>query len=199
MADTSPWLVVGLGNPGPKYAKNRHNVGFMVVDDLADQVVPSATFRDQFKGQFASITEPPGERSCGRHLLLKPQTYMNRSGESVAAAAAYNRTPVDRIIVVHDEIDFDFGRVAIKVGGGHGGHNGLRDIEQKLSSRSFIRVRLGVGRPVHGEVSDWVLSNFAGEDASFVPDMIERARRATRCVMAEGLAPAMNQFNAAPT
>lgn len=197
MVASTPWLVVGLGNPGPKYAHNRHNVGFMVVDALGEGVVPAPVFKDRFKGRFAAVAPSTGEPGGAGYLLLQPQTFMNRSGDSVAAAAAYNRIPVERVIVVHDEVDFDFGRVAVKVDGGHGGHNGLRDIQRALASRGFLRVRAGIGRPAHGEVSDWVLSDFTGPDASFVSEMIERAARAVRCVIAEGLAAAMNQFNAA--
>ncbi len=191
-------MVVGLGNPGLKYAKNRHNVGFMAVDDLAEHLadagVPSPVFKEQFKGRFASVLGGP---TVGRCFLLKPMTYMNASGDSVVAAAAYNKVESDRVIVLHDEIDFAFGRVAIKKGGGHGGHNGLRDIAKKLGTPDFVRIRMGVGRPTHGEVSHWVLSDFSTPDVPHVPEMIEQVRRATKAVLADGVAAAMNQFNAA--
>jgi PTH1 family peptidyl-tRNA hydrolase len=193
---TPPWLLVGLGNPGPEYAKNRHNVGFMVVERWADRHVTPGIggvgWRAQFKGRATIIqADPP----IGRCVVLEPLTYMNRSGESVRAAADYHEIPLERIVVVHDEIDFPFGRVGLKCGGGHGGHNGLRDLIKHLGKPEFLRVRVGVGRPTHGEVSDWVLSNFRTEDAAFVDDLIDRAEQALSCLLTEGLASAMNQFH----
>jgi PTH1 family peptidyl-tRNA hydrolase len=194
---TSPWLLVGLGNPGPEYAKNRHNVGFMVVERWAEQHVPpgvGVSWKSQFKGRSCSISaEPP----IGRCLLLEPLTYMNRSGESVRAAVDFHAIPIDRIVVVHDEIDFELGRIGLKRGGGHGGHNGLRDLIKHLSSE-FMRVRVGIGRPQHashGAVADWVLSNFSGEDATFVDELVDRAQRALTCLLAEGIDSAMSQFH----
>lgn len=199
MTQSSPWLLVGLGNPGSKYANNRHNVGFMVVERWADRHATPGTggpaWKDQFKGRVTTIH---AGGSIGRVVVLEPQTYMNLSGESVRAAADYHDVPIDRIVVVHDEIDFPFGRLALKRGGGHGGHNGLRDLIKHLGKPSFVRVRVGVDRPRHGEVSDWVLSNFEGEDAAFLPDLIDRAEQATTAVLADGLAAAMNQFNQSP-
>ncbi|PRQ05399.1 aminoacyl-tRNA hydrolase [Enhygromyxa salina] len=196
---SSPWLIVGLGNPGPEYAKNRHNVGFMVVERWAERHVTPGTggvaWKSQFKGRVTSI-HAGGQ--IGRCVVLEPQTYMNRSGESVRAAVDFHDVPLERIVVVHDEIDFAFGRVGLKRGGGHGGHNGLRDIIKHLGKPSFFRVRVGVSRPRHGEVSDWVLSNFSGEDATFVDDLVDRAEQALTCLLAEGLTSAMNRFHPAP-
>jgi PTH1 family peptidyl-tRNA hydrolase len=196
----SPWLIVGLGNPGPEYAKHRHNVGFMVVERWLDRHVTPGTggvaWKSQFKARTSSIHAPA---PIGRAVVIEPQTYMNRSGESVRAAADFYSTPIERTVVVHDEIDFEFGRVGIKRGGGHGGHNGLRDIIKHLGTPNFTRVRVGVGRPVHGEVANWVLSNFSGEDATFVQDLIDRAEQALSCLLAEGVTSAMNQFNRSPT
>ncbi|PRP91756.1 Peptidyl-tRNA hydrolase [Enhygromyxa salina] len=193
---TSPWLIVGLGNPGPEYAKHRHNVGFMAVERFAERHVTPGTggvaWKSQFKGRVASIH---AGAQLGRCVVLEPQTYMNRSGESVRAAADYHDVPLDRTVVVHDEIDFGFGRVGLKRGGGHGGHNGLRDIIKHLGKPSFLRVRVGVGRPRHGEVSNWVLSNFSGEDAAFVDDLVDRAEQALTCLLVEGLTSAMNRFH----
>jgi peptidyl-tRNA hydrolase, PTH1 family len=198
----SPWLIVGLGNPGPEYAKHRHNVGFMVVERWVDRHVTPGTggaaWKPQFKARTTSL-HPSPDRSIGRCVVLEPQTYMNRSGESVRAAVDFYGTPIDRTVVVHDEIDFEFGRVGLKRGGGHGGHNGLRDIIKHLGDPGFLRVRIGVGRPTHGEVSSWVLSNFSGEDAAFVDDLIDRAAQALTCLLAEGVTSAMNQFNRSPT
>lgn len=196
MADASPWLLVGLGNPGAKYADNRHNVGFMVLDAWRDRFMPAPPWSEKHKAQVCSISsQVPGG---GRCVLLKPQTFMNLSGESVGPAARYNRCEVERVLVVHDELDFEVGRVAIKKGGGHGGHNGLRDIIRVLGSRDFLRIRVGIGRPrppFRGDVADWVLTNFTGDDAISLPDMIERARKAIDCVMAEGVRAAMNEIN----
>ena len=194
MADTSPWLVVGLGNPGPKYAKNRHNVGFMVVEGWLDSFSPVPPWRDKFKGRYASINA-----TFGRALVLEPLTYMNRSGESVSAAAKFHQTPAERVLVVHDELDFEFGRVAIKKGGGHGGHNGLRDICTHLGSKDFLRIRVGIGRPTHGDVSSWVLSDFSREDAAELEDVIDTARRAIDRIVADGVDAAMNDINRLPT
>lgn len=199
MPSSSPWLIVGLGNPGPKYAKNRHNVGFMVVERFAERHATPGTggpsWREQFKGKATTVH---ASGSIGRCVMLEPQTFMNLSGESVRAAADYHDVPLERTVVVHDEIDFAFGRVALKRGGGHGGHNGLRNIIKHLGKPSFLRVRVGVDRPRHGEVANWVLSDFSGEDASFVDELVDRAERALTCLLAEGLSSAMNKFNQTP-
>jgi PTH1 family peptidyl-tRNA hydrolase len=193
---TFPWLLVGLGNPGPEYAKNRHNVGFMVVERWAEHhVTPGVggvSWKSQFKGRIASIQ---ADAPIGRSLVLEPLTFMNRSGESVRAAVDFHEIPIDRIVVIHDEIDFEFGRIGLKRGGGHGGHNGLRDLIKHLGSPDFMRVRVGIGRPQHGEVADWVLSNFSGEDAPLVDELVDRAEQALTCLLAQGLASAMSQFH----
>jgi peptidyl-tRNA hydrolase, PTH1 family len=198
----SPWLIVGLGNPGPEYAKHRHNVGFMVVERWVDRHVTPGTgagWKSQFKARTATVR---ADSPIGRCVVLEPQTYMNRSGESVRAAVDFHGTPVERMVVVHDEIDFEFGRVGLKRGGGHGGHNGIRDIIKHLGNPGFARVRVGIGRPIHGEVANWVLSNFSqnssGEDAASVDALIDRAEQALTCLLAEGITSAMNQFNRSP-
>lgn len=194
MAETAPWLVVGLGNPGPKYAQNRHNVGFMVVQAWVDGFSPPPVWRDKFNGRFASINE-----RFGRAIALAPQTYMNRSGESVSAAASFHRIPVAKVVVIHDELDFEFGRVAVKAGGGHGGHNGLRDIVTHLGSRDFTRIRVGIGRPSRGDVSSWVLSDFSTAEHAELDDVVGIARRALDCILEQGVQAAMNDFNRLPT
>jgi PTH1 family peptidyl-tRNA hydrolase len=196
----SPWLIVGLGNPGPEYAKHRHNVGFMVVERWVDRHVTPGTggaaWKSQFKGRTTTVH---AGGPIGRCVVLEPQTYMNRSGESVRAAVDFFGTPVERMVVVHDEIDFEFGRVGLKRGGGHGGHNGLRDIIKHLGNPGFSRVRVGIGRPTHGEVADWVLANFSAELAALVDELIDRAEQALTCLLAEGITSAMNQFNLSPS
>jgi PTH1 family peptidyl-tRNA hydrolase len=135
--------------------------------------------------------------TCGRQrcVVLRPQTYMNRSGGSVVPAAQFHRVPPPQIVVVHDEIDFPPGRLAIKKGGGHGGHNGLRDIVTQLGSADFLRIRLGVGRPVHGEVADYVLSEFSADQQDAAEDLARRAAAALTCMMTDGVVMAMNKFN----
>lgn len=198
MVEASPWLVVGLGNPGSEYAKNRHNVGFMVVERWAERTTSRQggpiVWKSQWKGKTCAFQADLG-KSRARCVVLEPQTFMNRSGESVRAAFDFLHAEVERIVVVHDELDFEFGRLGIKRGGGHGGHNGLRDIIKQLGSPEFARIRVGIGRPQHGEVADYVLSNFTGDDAGFVPELVDRAADALTCLLAEGLASAMNLFN----
>ena len=191
MADMSPWLIVGLGNPGARYARTRHNVGFMAVQAWCESQLPTRpSWTEKWKGSTTSVT-----CHVQRCVVLMPQTYMNRSGSSVVPAAQFHRVPPTQIVVVHDEIDFTLGRLAIKKGGGHGGHNGLRDIVQQLGSADFLRLRLGVGRPVHGEVADYVLSDFSPDEQGPVLDMVERAATALTCMMTDGVVMAMNKFN----
>lgn len=189
MADTAPWLVVGLGNPGSRYAKNRHNVGFMAVESWVSDLGGSP-WREKWKARIADARV--GSARC---VALLPQTYMNRSGESVVPAVAFHHVPPGQLVVVHDELDFPFGRLAIKHGGGHGGHNGLRDLVAKLGFADFVRVRVGIGRPAHGDVSAWVLSDFAGDDLTFLPDLVDRARSAVTAIIRDGVAAAMNLIN----
>ncbi len=201
-ASTEPWLIVGLGNPGPEYAKNRHNVGFMAVERWVDRRAPAGAgpigWRNQWKGRTCSVQPELGSSARVRCVLLEPLTFMNRSGESVRAAFDFLQLGVERLIVVHDELDFEFARLGIKRGGGHGGHNGLRDLIKQLGSPEFIRVRIGIGRPVHGEVSPWVLSDFAGDDLAGLPELLDRAEQALTCLLTDGLDPTMNQFNSTP-
>lgn len=192
MVEHSPWLLVGLGNPGARYARTRHNIGFMAVDAWCERFVPRPGFTEKWKAQVASVNLEGGR---GRVVVLKPQTYMNRSGQSVVPAAQFLRVPPAQLLVVHDEIDFPLGRLAVKKGGGHGGHNGLRDIVQQLGGGDFLRLRLGVGRPVHGDVADYVLSDFHPDERPLADDLLERAVRAITCVTTEGVVTAMNKFN----
>lgn len=183
-------LIVGLGNPGLRYVKTRHNVGFMVVDRLAGDAGTSID-RSKFKGHYA--TTVIGDQPVA---LLKPMTFMNVSGQSVSQARSFFDVPDDRIFVVHDEIDLPFGTVRLKVGGGHAGHNGLRSIIAQLGGRDFIRLRVGVGRPAHGAVADYVLSDFNSEERAWLPDLIDLSTAALRLALANGPHQAMNQINA---
>ncbi len=197
MADETPWLVVGLGNPGREYAHNRHNVGFMVVERFVERHGTAGVgdpWREKFHGRYAMVTV-----SGQRVVVLEPLEYMNRSGKGVVAASQFFRVPPEQILVVHDELDFEFGRVAIKDGGGHGGHNGLRDIVTLLGSADFVRIRTGIGRPEKGgDVSKWVLSDFDAVDGASLPDILQRAEQALTAVITDGVRSAMNAINSQP-
>ena len=174
-------LVVGLGNPGREYARNRHNVGWMVVDELARR--HGGTWKSKFNGQLSEI------RIDGHKLaLLKPETYMNESGRSVGAAAQFFKVDPDAILVVHDEGDFDLARLELKFGGGLAGHNGLRSIAQHLRTQDFLRLRIGVGRPERGDprpLADYVLADFEPHDDA--DTLVSRAVAAVEQLDAEGL------------
>jgi PTH1 family peptidyl-tRNA hydrolase len=180
-------LVVGLGNPGPKYAGNRHNVGFHVLERLAD----GASFADKHRGRLAKV------ELAGRPVqLLAPQTFMNLSGESVQKAMAFFSIALDHVIVVHDELDLPFEEVRIKAGGGLAGHNGLRSIAQHCGGPDFLRIRVGIGRPPVGPVDRWVLSDFGADERARLPDVIDRAATMVRAVVEHGAAKAMNDLHA---
>lgn len=184
-------LVVGLGNPGPQYARNRHNVGFMVLEALARDL-GIAVDRSKFKGRMGT-----GGAEGHSLVLLRPETYMNLSGESVSAARSFFGVDIGDILVIHDELDLPYGTIRLKVGGGVAGHNGLRSIQEQLGSQAFARLRIGIGRPPKGSVTKFVLSDFApGDEQDFLPDMVERAVDAVREVLRSGTQRAMNQVNA---
>jgi peptidyl-tRNA hydrolase, PTH1 family len=182
-------LVVGLGNPGREYARHRHNAGWMVLDELARR--HDATWKGKFSGQLAEV------RLDGHRVaLLKPETYMNESGRSVAAAARFYKLEPDAILVVHDEGDLDLGRLQARKGGGLAGHNGLRSIAQQLKTPEFMRLRIGVGRPGRGDprpLADYVLSNFEPQDDA--ETLVARAADAVETLDADGLERAQTQFN----
>ena len=182
-------LVVGLGNPGREYAQHRHNAGWMVLDELARR--HGASWKGKFAGQVAEV-----RLDGNRVALLKPETYMNESGRSVAAAARFYKLEPDAILVVHDEGDFDLGRLQARKGGGLAGHNGLRSIAQHLKTPEFMRLRIGVGRPERGDprpLADYLLSDFTPDQD---PDaLIGRAADAVETLDAEGLERTQAQFN----
>src|SRR5438132_4545413 len=182
-------LVVGLGNPGREYERNRHNVGSMVVDELARR--HGGSWRTKFSGRIAEI------RLDGHKLaLLKPETYMNDSGRSVGAAAAFFKVAPEAVLVIHDESDLEAARLQLRLGGGLAGHNGLRSIAQHLRTQDFLRLRVGVGRPERGDprpLADWVLANFEPhEDAE---TLIAHAADAVEKIHAEGVERAQIQVN----
>ena len=182
-------LVVGLGNPGREYARTRHNVGWMVVDELAQR--HGASWRGKFNGKLAEL------RLDGHRVaLLKPETYMNESGRSVSAAANFFKVEPDAVLVVHDEGDFDLGRLQARQGGGLAGHNGLRSIAQHLGTQEFLRLRIGVGRPERGDrrsLADYVLADFETHDDA--EGIVARAVDAIETLDAEGLDRTQARFN----
>jgi len=182
-------LVVGLGNPGREYARTRHNAGWLVVEELARR--HGGSWKSKFSGQLAEI------RLEGHKLaLLKPETYMNESGRSVGAATQFFKVDPDAVLVVHDEGDFELGRLEIKVGGGYGGHNGLRSIGQHLGTPDFLRLRIGVGRPERGDprpLADYVLSNFEPHDDAEA--LVARAADAVEQLDADGIERAQARVN----
>ena len=188
-ASTLDLLVAGLGNPGREYVRTRHNVGFMVCDELARR--HGGSFRSKFSGELAEL-----RIDGARVALVKPQTYMNDSGRSVGPAARFFKTEPGELLVVHDEADLELGRLQARRGGGLAGHNGLRSIAQALGTQEFLRLRVGVGRPERGDprpVADFVLSPFS--DDVDVEALVARAADAVETVVRDGLEEAQQRFN----
>jgi PTH1 family peptidyl-tRNA hydrolase len=188
-ASTLDLLIAGLGNPGARYELDRHNVGWMVVDELARRC--QATFKSKFNGRLSETRV-----GDARVALLKPETYMNESGRSIAAAAKYFKVAPEDVLVVHDDVDLDVGRLQARLGGGLAGHNGLRSIAQSLGTPEFLRLRVGVGRPGRGDprdVADFVLAPFEAHDDREA--VVTRAADALEIVVGEGLVEAQRRFN----
>jgi PTH1 family peptidyl-tRNA hydrolase len=185
------WLVVGLGNPGKKYERSRHNLGFVVVDVLRRRAGDPAP-RERFGADLAEIA-----LAGARALTCKPMEFMNVSGRAVARVAQFWKVSPDHMIVVHDELDLPLERIRLGRGGGHGGHNGLRSIIADWGTADFLRVRVGVGRPPAGhDPASYLLSDFGGEEVAAVPAIAERAAEAVTAIVEHGLTAAMNRFNA---
>ncbi|WP_435590382.1 aminoacyl-tRNA hydrolase [Nocardia sp. bgisy118] len=188
---TGPALVVGLGNPGPEYERTRHNVGFLVADVLAERV----------GGRFAVHKKSGADllqaRLDGRQVLIaKPRSYMNLSGRPVAALARFFSVPPTEVIVVHDELDLPFGAVKLKRGGGEGGHNGLRSISSALTTKEYVRTRIGIGRPPgRQDPADFVLKPFSTPERKEVPVIVEQAADAVELLLRVGLETAQNQLH----
>jgi peptidyl-tRNA hydrolase, PTH1 family len=191
--ETQPWLVVGLGNPGKEYARNRHNVGYMVADLLAQRI--GAKFA-RHRRSLAEVAE--GRLGLGgpKLVLTKPLTYMNLSGGPVAALAQFYKVPPDRVIAVHDELDIPYGQLRVKCGGGEGGHNGLRSMSKSLGTKDYVRVRVGIGRPPgRQDPADYVLSDFSTIERKELEFLVDRAADVVEAVVTRGLEWAQNAYH----
>ncbi|MGK2902483.1 MAG: aminoacyl-tRNA hydrolase [Mycobacterium sp.] len=187
-----PLLVVGLGNPGPNYAKTRHNLGFMVADILADRI--GSSFKVHKKSGAEVTTGRLGNRAV---VLAKPRVYMNESGRQVGPLAKFYSVDAADVVVLHDELDIDFGRIRLKLGGGEGGHNGLRSVASALGTKDFQRVRIGVGRPPgRKDPAAYVLESFSAVERPEIPTICEQAADATELLLAQGLEAAQNTVHA---
>ena len=185
------WLIVGLGNPGDKYEATRHNVGFMVVDELAER---ARTPVQKLKFRALTNTAQVGDAKA---LLMKPVTYMNLSGEAVRQAADFYKVPPERVLVISDDVSLPVGKLRLRRGGSAGGHNGMKNIILHLGSDQFPRVKIGVGEKPHPDydMAEWVLSRFIGEDKRTMDEAIKRAADSVECCIREGMDRAMNRFN----
>lgn len=193
-----PWVIVGLGNPGPRYAGNRHNLGAMVVTELASRCrVKFGTHKTRTVLAQARIGSQPGPSGVGVPVTLAiPSTYMNESGGPVKAVLAYLKVAPDHLVVVHDELDVDAGRVRLKFGGGEGGHNGLRSVSTVLGTRDYFRVRVGVGRPPgRMDAADYVLRDFGSVERRDLDLRVADGADATEALITMGLAPAQQRFH----
>lgn len=183
------WLIVGLGNPGRRYASTRHNIGFTVIETLAQRwSIPA-------EGKQLGSLVGSGRIASDKAVLVRPQSFMNRSGQPVRSLLGYYKLGPERLLVIHDDLDLPFGTVRLKSGGGHGGHNGLRDVN-KSAGNEYARVRVGVGRPPEGwSVSDYVLGKWNPSEAKTIASVVDRAANAVESVVRDGLEPSMNHFN----
>jgi len=194
---SEPWLVVGLGNPGTEYAKNRHNVGFMIVDLIAGRT--GARFGRHRKA-VAHVAE--GRLGVGvdapRLVLAKPMTYMNLSGGPVAALRQFYKVPLEQVVVVYDELDLPYGTLRLKQNGGEGGHNGLRSVSKSLGAKDYLRVRFGIGRPPgRQDPADYVLSDFSAMERKELDFLVDRSADATEALIQRGLEWSQNTYHAA--
>ena len=183
-------LVVGLGNPGPAYAANRHNVGFLIADVLADRI------GGRFKGHRSGCDVVEGRLAGRRTVLAKPRSFMNLAGGPVAGAVRFFKVDPADLVVLHDDLDLPFGTVRLKLGGGEGGHNGLRSISKSLSTRDYLRVRFGIGRPPgRMDPADFVLRDFSLVERRELPVLLDHAADAVEALLSLGLEPAQNQYH----
>jgi peptidyl-tRNA hydrolase, PTH1 family len=188
--DDERWIVVGLGNPGPRYENNRHNLGAMVVEELVRRGYGSLS---RHKSGCLIAERTFGDQ---RAVIARPTSYMNESGQQVGQLMRWYKAAASQLIVIHDEIDIPFGQIRIKVGGGTAGHNGLRSLVRHVGTPDFLRVRVGVGRPRgRQDAADWVLSDFTAQERAELDDMIQRAADATERILEVGPDRAMNEVN----
>ncbi|MCW6007327.1 aminoacyl-tRNA hydrolase [Micromonospora sp. CPCC 205371] len=189
------WLVVGLGNPGKEYARNRHNVGFLVADLLAGRI--GAKF-GRHRRAVAEVAEGRVGYGGPKVILAKPLTYMNLSGGPAAALAQFYKVPIGQIIAVHDELDIGYGQVRAKLGGGEGGHNGLRSMSKSLGGKEYARVRFGIGRPPgRQDPADYVLSDFSAAERKELEFLVDRAADVVEAIVTQGVEAAQNAYNGA--
>ncbi|AYF45990.1 MULTISPECIES: aminoacyl-tRNA hydrolase [Halobacteriovorax] len=181
------YLIVGLGNPGSEYKGTRHNIGWDIMNFI--KPVKDLNFKEKFKGIWSSF-----ETDEDKFYVLMPQTYMNLSGESVIPFANYFKVEAENILVIHDELDLPWGTIAFKDGGGLAGHNGLKSIAGQLGHNNFKRLRMGIGRPTHGDVSSWVLGRYHGAEADFIDDYLEKASKAVECYVKNGFKTAIQRY-----
>ncbi|HEX7745657.1 MAG TPA: aminoacyl-tRNA hydrolase [Micromonosporaceae bacterium] len=200
--DTLPWLVVGLGNPGREYAGNRHNVGFLVADLLASRIRASfgrhrRAVADVAEGRLRFGAPGTAEFAAGRRLVIvKPLTYMNLSGGPVAGLMRFYKVPANQLIAVHDDLDLPYGQVRAKVGGGEGGHNGLRSLSKSLGTRDYLRTRVGIGRPPgRQDPADFVLTDFSAVERKELDFIVDRAADVTEAIVTRGLEWAQNTYH----
>jgi PTH1 family peptidyl-tRNA hydrolase len=194
-ATEPPWLVVGLGNPGPSYAGNRHNVGHLVLDELASRV--GGSFRSHKTGRADVVEGRLGGRpGAPRIVLARPRSYMNESGGPTVALTRFYKVPVERVVAVHDELDLPFDTMRVKRGGGDNGHNGLRSVRASLGSGEFYRVRVGIGRPPGRQSpADFVLSDYSSLERKLLPFQVDRAADAVESLLVDGLEATQTRFN----
>lgn len=185
-------MIVGLGNPGAKYAATRHNIGFMVIDELGSTIDGSS--RERFQGALLET-----RRNDELLVLLKPLTFMNNSGISVSQTAKWYKVPPERILIIYDDLDLPFGTIRLRARGSAGGHNGLASVIQHLGTSEVPRLRIGIGRPTKGSTVNYVLSRFSATEREALPAIIERAVQAANDWLDEGIEVAMNRHNRAET
>lgn len=193
-----PWLIVGLGNPGPGYAGNRHNVGVMVVEEIARRTGSTLkAHKAQALAASVRLPQPSGAPGGPAAIIARPTTYMNVSGGPVKSLMNFFKVPLDKLVVIHDELDIDFADVRLKKGGGEGGHNGLRSISSSVGSKDYLRVRVGIGRPPgRMDAADFVLKDFNSTEKKELPFLVDDAADAVQTLIDLGLTDAQNKVHA---
>ena len=190
------WLVVGLGNPGPGYAGNRHNIGYLVVDELVRRLGTPLRAHKTGRAEVAEARLGPPGSDGPRLVLARPRSYMNEVGGPVKALATFYKIEPSRIIAIHDELDIDFGTLRTKLGGGDNGHNGLKSLRSSFGTGDFYRVRAGIGRPPgRQDVADFVLSDYSGVERKELPFQVDSAADAVESLVLEGLDKTQQRFN----